>query len=111
MASARKQMPNTAFTQRCFLLKVAVPELLNVTSPARHGACVSAVELDRGDESIDTHESRVEGLHDWFLYHNPSRWCTYLACAVAPAGLVWNDAGAASAMVPVPWPCPDSALK
>ena len=103
-------MPNTAFTQRCFLLKVAVPELLNVTSPAGMVPCVSAVELDRGDESIDAHESQVEGLHAQFLYHNPSA-AHYLACAVAPAGLVWNDAGAASAMVPVPWPCPDSALK
>ena len=32
MPIKRKQMPNKAFAQRCFLLSIAAPELLRVTS-------------------------------------------------------------------------------
>ena len=78
---------------------------------SRPGSGMSNMEFDRAEcDPNEREEQIIRHRHSLFV-SQPITRLHYLACAVAPAGLVWNDDGAASAMVPVPWPCPDSALK
>ena len=97
--------------QRWRLLERDLTGMAEREDTSRSSSGMGNVEFEHTERGPCEREEQVVGHRHSLFLSQLVPLMHYLACAVAPAGLVWNEAGAASAMVPVPWPCPDSALK